>query len=36
MELLKGNAETIPLPEASIDVDTSNGVLNLVPNKPKA
>ena len=36
MELLKGNAETIPLPEASIDVDTSHGVLNLVPDKPKA
>lgn len=34
--LLEGNAEEIPLPDSSIDVITSNGVLNLVPNKPKA
>ncbi len=35
-ELVEGNAEQIPLPDASIDVVTSNGVLNLVPDKPKA
>lgn len=33
---LEGDAENIPLPDASIDVVTSNGVLNLVPDKPKA
>jgi ubiquinone/menaquinone biosynthesis C-methylase UbiE len=33
---IEGNAEKIPLPDASIDVVTSNGVLNLVPDKPKA
>lgn len=33
---LRGNAETIPLPDASVDVITSNGVLNLVPDKPRA
>lgn len=33
---LEGNAEEIPLPDASIDVVTSNGVLNLVPDKAKA
>lgn len=26
----------IPLPDGSVDVVTSNGVLNLVPDKPKA
>jgi arsenite methyltransferase len=36
VEFVKGNAETIPLPDASIDSVTSNGVLNLVPDKPKA
>jgi SAM-dependent methyltransferase len=30
-----GNAEEIPLPDASVDVVTSNGVLNLVPDKPR-
>lgn len=30
---LEGNAEEIPLPDASVDVVTSNGVLNLVPDK---
>jgi arsenite methyltransferase len=34
--VLAGNAEAIPLPDASIDVITSNGVLNLVPDKPRA
>jgi SAM-dependent methyltransferase len=33
---LRGNAEQIPLPDASVDVVTSNGVLNLVPDKPRA
>lgn len=36
VEFVKGNAETIPLLDASIDSVTSNGVLNLVPDKPKA
>ncbi|MBI3995147.1 MAG: methyltransferase domain-containing protein [Nitrospirae bacterium] len=36
VEFVKGNAETIPLPDASVDIITSNGVLNLVPDKPKA
>lgn len=34
--LLAGNAEDIPLPDASVDVVTSNGVLNLVPDKASA
>jgi arsenite methyltransferase len=33
---IKGNAEDIPLENESVDVVTSNGVLNLVPDKPKA
>lgn len=33
---LDGNAESIPLPDASVDVVISNGVLNLVPDKPAA
>jgi arsenite methyltransferase len=33
---IRGNAEEIPLPDASVDVVTSNGVLNLVPDKPRA
>ncbi|KAB2912761.1 MAG: methyltransferase domain-containing protein [Hyphomicrobiaceae bacterium] len=36
VEVLEGNAEAIPLPSATVDVVTSNGVLNLVPDKPKA
>jgi ubiquinone/menaquinone biosynthesis C-methylase UbiE len=36
VEVIGGNAEDIPLPEASVDVVTSNGVLNLVPHKRKA
>lgn len=36
IELIIGEAEGIPLPDASIDVVTSNGVLNLVPNKKRA
>lgn len=33
---LDGNAEEIPVADASFDVVTSNGVLNLVPDKEKA
>jgi SAM-dependent methyltransferase len=33
---LKGNAEEIPLEDAIVDVVTSNGVLNLVPDKAQA
>lgn len=33
---LEGNAEEIPLPDSSVDVVTSNGVLNLVPDKRRA
>jgi len=36
VEVLPGNAEEIPLPDASVDVITSNGVINLVPDKPRA
>jgi SAM-dependent methyltransferase len=36
VEVLEGNAEEIPLPDASVDVVTSNGVLNLVPDKARA
>lgn len=36
VHVLEGNAERIPLPDASVDVVTSNGVLNLVPDKPAA
>jgi arsenite methyltransferase len=30
---LESNGEQIPLPDASVDVVTSNGVLNLIPDK---
>lgn len=33
---LAGNAEEIPLPNECVDAVTSNGVLNLVPDKPRA
>jgi len=36
IELITGEAEDIPLLDASIDVVTSNGVLNLVLNKKRA
>lgn len=36
VEPVEGNAEKIPLPDESVDVVTSNGVLNLVPDKPRA
>lgn len=36
LEILEGDAEAIPLPDASIDAVTTNGVLNLVPDKARA
>jgi arsenite methyltransferase len=36
VEVRAGDAENIPLPDASVDVVTTNGVLNLVPDKPRA
>jgi SAM-dependent methyltransferase/predicted DsbA family dithiol-disulfide isomerase len=36
VSILEGEATRIPLPAASVDVVTSNGVLNLVPDKPAA
>ena len=36
VKILKGDATKIPLEDASVDVVTSNGVLNLVPNKKRA
>lgn len=36
VEVLAGDAESIPLPDHSVDVVTSNGVLNLVADKRKA
>jgi len=36
VEGLAGNTESIPLPDASVDVVTSNGVINLVPDKSRA
>lgn len=36
VEWIQGNAEEIPLPDGAVDVVTSNGVLNLVPDKPRA
>jgi arsenite methyltransferase len=36
VKLLHGDAERIPLPDNSIDVVTSNGVLNLVPDRRRA
>ncbi len=35
VEPLEGNAEEIPLPGAAVDVVTSNGALNLMPDKPR-
>jgi arsenite methyltransferase len=34
VEILDGEAEAIPLPDTSVTVVTSNGVLNLIPDKP--
>jgi arsenite methyltransferase len=36
VRVLEGNAERLPLPDASVDVVTSNGALNLVPDKRAA
>jgi SAM-dependent methyltransferase len=36
VEVIEGNAEDIPLPPASADVVTTNGMFNLVPDKRKA
>jgi arsenite methyltransferase len=36
VRVVDGNAERLPLPDASVDVVTSNGVLNLVPDKAAA
>ncbi len=36
VQILEGDATKIPLPDGSVDVVTSNGVLNLVPDKPAA
>jgi arsenite methyltransferase len=36
VQVVEGNAEDLPLADASVDVVTSNGVLNLVPNKRRA
>ena len=36
VKILKGDATRIPLDDASVDVVTSNGVLNLVPEKGEA
>ncbi|OGU74916.1 MAG: hypothetical protein A3H45_10820 [Ignavibacteria bacterium RIFCSPLOWO2_02_FULL_55_14] len=33
VSVIKGEAESIPLPDGSVDVVTTNGVLNLVPDK---
>ena len=36
VEALQGEAEDVPLPDGSVDVVTSNGVINLVPDKRRA
>lgn len=36
VETIEADAEDIPLPDNSVDVVTSNGALNLVPDKRKA
>lgn len=36
VRVVEGDAEDLPLPDASVDVVTSNGVLNLVPDKEAA
>ena len=36
VQILEGDATRIPLPAGSVDVVTSNGVLNLVPDKAAA
>jgi ubiquinone/menaquinone biosynthesis C-methylase UbiE len=36
VQIVEGNAEAIPLPDETFDVVTSNGVLNLAPDKEAA
>ncbi|UCD67437.1 MAG: methyltransferase domain-containing protein [Betaproteobacteria bacterium] len=36
IEVIEGDAESIPLPDESVDVVTTNGVINLVPDKARA
>lgn len=36
LDVIEGDATKIPLPDKCVDVVTSNGVLNLVPDKPRA
>jgi len=36
VEVIEGNAEAIPLPDAAVSVVTTNGVINLVPDKAAA
>ena len=36
VEVIEGDAESIPLPDGSVDVVTTNGVINLVPDKARA
>ena len=36
VEVMEGEAESIPLPDHCVDVVTSNGVINLVPDKEAA
>lgn len=36
VEIVAGDAENIPLPDSCVDVVSSNGVLNLVPDKRRA
>jgi len=36
VEVRKGDATALPLPDASVDIVSSNGVLNLIPEKQPA
>lgn len=36
VEVRAGDAETLPVPDGSVDIVISNGVLNLVPDKRRA
>lgn len=36
VDVIEGDATTLPLDDASVDVVMSNGVLNLVPEKERA
>ena len=36
IDVVEGNAEEVPLPNECVDVVTTNGVLNLVPDKSRA